>query len=374
MSLLKKALFITNNTISASDGVSKKILSQCSAIEGHFYSVDFVCSDENGLCWRGANERANVKLPKFKKYFLFYEAKKLISFYAKQYDVVYVRNPHGGFYSVFLCFLLKNFKNNNTKVYLEIPTYPYDKEIRGFKGHLSNFVYKLSKFFFLKYIDSIVYMGEPVEQIWGKPCIRVANGVACSDININPNIEDIKLLSSIEFIAVARLENWHGYDRFIYGLFNYYNDNQPKKKVILHIVGDNEPCLSQLKNLANKLGVANKVIFHGALSGVNLDRVFSRCQIAIDALGRHRTGNNFNSSLKSKEYTARGIHFIKSHIDDSFDKCLFVYNCPADDTAIDVNEIISWFERNYQKPQIIREYAEKELSWTSQFNFLKNNE
>ncbi|WP_310516296.1 hypothetical protein, partial [Klebsiella pneumoniae] len=80
--------------------------------------------------------------------------------------------------------------------------------------------------------------------------------------------------------------------------------------VVFKIIGDTEPELSRLKKTVFTLGIEQKVQFCGRRSGDDLESEFYQAHLCIDALGRHRSGNDYNSSIKSKEYTARGLPFI----------------------------------------------------------------
>jgi len=371
--IMKKMIFVTINKMHEHDGVSKKILSQISALSGMGFTIDFVSTLDAAINIENCTENRSEKIytSRFMKYFLYLFLVFFLLGKRRRYNVAYIRNPHGGFFSIFLpIFLFYLNKTGCKKIYLEIPTFPYENEITDWKGRLSYSAYKLSRFFFLKYVDEIVYMGDPVDNIWGKNCIRIANGVDVSSLPVQPVKPSMATEDEINFIAVARLESWHGYDRFIKGLASYYKSDCASVSINLHVVGDNQPCLSQLKSLTVELGLEKKVFFHGALSGKPLDHVFSKCHVAIDALGRHRTGNNFNSSIKSKEYTARGIPFIKSHVDDSFESCRFVFECPPDDSDVDISKVLVWFKEETLSPSDIRGYAVENLTWEQQFKFM----
>ena len=66
------------------------------------------------------------------------------------------------------------------------------------------------------------------------------------------------------------------------------------------------------QTLIDRYDLKDKVIFHGALFGAELDDVFNQCQFAIGSLGRHRSGITRIKTLKNREYATRGIPFIYS--------------------------------------------------------------
>ena len=94
---------------------------------------------------------------------------------------------------------------------------------------------------------------------------------------------------------------------------------------------------------------SNRIIFHGPKSGRELDQIFDETDIAVDALGRHRSGVYYNSSLKGKEYVARGIPVIsavKTEL-DYMPEFKYYLTLPADDTDISMDDIIAFYEKIY---------------------------
>ena len=167
---------------------------------------------------------------------------------------------------------------------------------------------------------------------------------------------------------------WHGVDRFIRGLHEYNAHYANSTKIVLHIVGDG-PELPHLKELTAELNQQDNVIFHGFKSGKELDEMFDMCHIALDALAGFRKGLTETSSLKSREYCARGIPFIASSKDADFpDGWEYVQKIPDDESPVDMNTVISFANRvvtNPNHPQKMREYAEEHLDWNAKMKLLK---
>ena len=167
---------------------------------------------------------------------------------------------------------------------------------------------------------------------------------------------------------------WHGIDRFIRGLHEHNAHYANSTKIVLHIVGDG-PGLPHLKDLTNNLGLNENVIFHGFKSGKELDEMFDMCHIALDALAGFRKGLTEISSLKSREYCARGIPFIASSRDADFpDGWEYVQKIPDDESSIDMNLVIDFANRvmaDPEHPQKMRKYAEEHLDWMAKMKILK---
>jgi len=176
--------------------------------------------------------------------------------------------------------------------------------------------------------------------------------------------------TSLNILCVAQVAYWHGIDRFIRGMHDYSGDNT----IILHIVGDGAE-LPNLKSLASELHLESQVIFHGFKSGADLDAMFDLCHIALGSLAGFRIGLNEFSSLKTKEYCARGIPFLMASKDvDISEEWEFTRMVPYDESPIDMNTVINFAEKvmaDPNHPQKMRAFAEENLDWHAKMKTLK---
>lgn len=62
-------------------------------------------------------------------------------------------------------------------------------------------------------------------------------------------------------IAVAGLAKWHGYDRILRGMGEYYKEGE-KREVQFHIVGEGSP-IEEYKRIVEKYEIAEHVTFNG---------------------------------------------------------------------------------------------------------------
>ena len=143
------------------------------------------------------------------------------------------------------------------------------------------------------------------EKIWGIPVIKLENGIDLEQIEFTGYN---KSKESITLIGVANISKWHGYERIIKGMYDYYN-SMPTKNVILNLIGNGQE-LENLKILVNKYNLKEKVIFQGVKSGKELSYLFKSAHVAVGSLGMYRIGINNGSTLKAKEYAARGIPYL----------------------------------------------------------------
>lgn len=265
---------------------------------------------------------------------------------------------------------LRRLKKKNPKciVIMEIPTYPYDNENYTF----SSIPLVLKDKFWRKrlhnYVDRIVTYSND-NSIFGIQTIRISNA-----INVNNDYSYIKKSFNpleIHVMMCATLCYWHGYDRAIEGLYNYYQ-NGGETNYILHIVGygDEYP---KYKELIEKYNLQKHIIMHGKLYGSELDKVYSLCDIGFDSMGRHRSGVVYNSSLKGKEYASKGLPIV-SGVCTEFDYITnykYYYRVPADDSPIDFTKITSFCSLVFSGADVpsthkaISEYANLHFSYES---------
>lgn len=230
------------------------------------------------------------------------------------------------------------------RIIVEIPTYPYMKE------HLASIVNWLllpAELFnrrrLKKYVDRFfVYCQE--KDIFGVRTIRSMNGI---DVDSIQPIES-ELSDTINLIAVAHMQHYHGYERIIKGIAEYYRFNVDRK-VELFLVGDGSE-LEKYRRLVDKEGIGAHVHFCGKLIGNDLKNAFQNAALAIEALGYYKIGLHVSTTLKVREYLAYGLPVISGNQVDVFNRYPFPYHLefPNDDSSINVKDIIAFFDRIYQ--------------------------
>lgn len=272
-----------------------------------------------------------------------------------------------------ICFF-KKLKQAGIHAVTEIPTYPYDAEFVGFSC-ITRLNLKVDQSFRRRLYsqqDAVVTFSD-AEEIFGQRTIRISNGV---DFDSIPLHEPLTMNHELHLIGVAEVHYWHGFDRLIAGLGEYYKDVRSKKEegreVFFHIVGGVGPSemydsmhAPGFYELIEKYQIRDKVIFHGQLFGQALDDVFNQCQFAVGSLARHRSGITNIKTLKNREYATRGIPFIYSEQDTDFDNHPYVLKALTDDSPISIQKIIDFMEHFTMSPQDIRRTV-KHLTWKIQ--------
>ena len=364
----KTIVFLIFQEIHPDEGISKKILAQKKGFEEQGYEclLGRIVATEDGsanyfIGDKQVQSYGKGLLKKIKIVYKFSGITKYLTSIAEQVSFVYIRyNQFANFSSKKLFWRLYR---SGIKTVVEIPTFPYDGEfhftsIKSYRIIEERLTRKLN----FAHIDYIATFSNN-EEIFGVPTIRIDNSIDSSTIAVktpknNPN--------EFNIIGVAGLSFWHGYDRVILGLKNYFQNN-PLKSIKFHIVGGYPGAkeYERLKKIVKSNSLEGKVIFYGTMSGQSLDDLFDYADVAIGCLGCHRKGIVEVQSLKNVEYAARGIPFVYSEINKKFDRQNYVLKVSPDETPINIDELISFVSSVKSTPEEIRSTITK-YSWTSQ--------
>ena len=276
-------------------------------------------------------------------------------------EFVYIRSNHNA--NPFTIMMVKQMKKAGMKVVMEIPTYPYDSEYEAQGISRQIFQDKIFRNQLAKHLDAIVTFSD-YQQIFGQRTIRISNGIDFNSVKVKTTINDTS--KELNMIGVAEIHGWHGFDRMVKGLALYYS--QPQDYIVrFHVVGyfySSEGETAFMKIISDH-HMNEYVILYGKKHGEELDKIFDRCDFGVGSLGRHRVGIDKIKTLKNREYAARGIPFVYSETDSDFDDRSYVLKVPADESAVDIHQIIDFYRQQTLSPEQIRNSI-KELSWENQ--------
>mgnify|MGYP000914137832 FL=1 len=291
---------------------------------------------------------------------------------AQDIQLVYARSFMNA--NPWLIRLFLRLRRAGIRAVTEIPTYPYDGEFVGFPllARLGLYTDKMFRRRLSAQMDAMVTFSD-ANEIFGQRTINISNGV---DMDSIPLHRPTPTPGEIHILGVAEVHYWHGFDRMIAGLGEYYNKVERPREIFFHIVGG--VAQSEMHDSVHAPGFAelieryclgDRVIFHGQLHGDALDAVFDRCSFAVGSLGRHRSGITDIKTLKNREYATRGLPFIYSERDCDFDDKPYVMKAPADESPIDVKTILDFIDSHTFTPQEIRDTVGS-MSWKNQMKIV----
>ena len=373
-------LFLIYHGFSEVSGISKKIRYQINGLQRLGHQV-FVCTyaiREDGHRVRFIDDQplqdfGNGRFAAMKKRCCYGAVVKFAI--DNQIDFVYARSFHNA--NPFTIKMFKAFKRTGIKSVIEIPTYPYDQEYNdaGRMGKLELAIDKLFRKQLAKQTDAIVTFTQEKE-IFGQCTIKISNGIELEAIPLRREKQKAEN-EKLNFIGVAEVHYWHGFDRFIAGIGEYYK-NSGTRDMTFHIVGgvadgdmkgtDNPIAFAKI---IEKYGIEDKIVFHGAMFGEELDELFANAHFAVASLGRHRSGITYIKTLKNREYAARGLGFIYSEIDGDFEEKPYILKAPADESPINIGQVVDFVDRLTMTPADIRKSIH-DLTWEKQMEKVVN--
>lgn len=291
---------------------------------------------------------------------------------AQDIQLVYARSFMNA--NPWLIRLFSRLRRAGIRAVTEIPTYPYDGEFVGFPllARLGLYTDKMFRRRLSAQMDAMVTFSD-ANEIFGQRTINISNGV---DMDSIPLHRPTPTPGEIHILGVAEVHYWHGFDRMIAGLGEYYNKVERPREIFFHIVGGvaqsemhDSVHAPGFAELIERYGLGDRVIFHGQLHGDALDAVFDRCSFAVGSLGRHRSGITDIKTLKNREYATRGLPFIYSERDSDFDDKPYVMKAPADESPIDVRAVLDFIDNHTFTPQEIRDTVGS-MSWKNQMKIV----
>lgn len=217
-----KALFLIFHGFDEANGISKKIRYQVKALKDCGLDVRtcyYEVSSDGNRRWMADNEIltdfGSGISAKIRKRFDF----SFIANYVSQEKIalVYIRSFHNA--NPFTIHMVKQLKHAGAKVVMEIPTYPYDQEYVTRFMKLELGVDRCFRHSLVKKMDGVITFSD-AREIFGKQTIRISNGIDFDAVPVKQHINDTS--SELHLIGVAEVHYWHGFDRIISGLAEYY--------------------------------------------------------------------------------------------------------------------------------------------------------
>lgn len=298
------------------------------------------------------------------------------------YDAYYIRflGPD----KKFIEFLKKlRMQNKNAKILLEFPDIDY---IMRFQGKIKNIHLILKDINFTKnvsrYVDRVILMS-PEKEYKGIKAIFMMNGIDTTAIK--KRTYEKSLIKKYVLASVSSFQEVHGIDYVIRSLKEYINNGGDK--LCLKLVGGG-PLLEQYKKLIQDIELENYVEILGPLYGDDLAEFYNKIHCGIEFMAPERRSFTYSSSLKSREYFAKGLPFITAARIDVLENnpCKYVLQLEKkENNLFDLNEVELFLEKIYNNTETkinemteeIRKFSEENLDVTktikSVIAYLKSN-
>lgn len=335
-------LYICNIEKKIGSGIFKKIIEQSKSFSKDNL-VHLVYKHGNDIFVdifkQGQNVSSNSKLNGFSN------LKSIHSFAEKyiqniQFDMIYFRNQ---FITLPFFKILNYAKKTNIKIVMEIPTYPYLREQLSVRRQIYKktafFIFDTISFKILSYFSDTIAVIRCNSKIkLSKKMIEIYNGFSTFDYKVRKKQNNYKKI--INILGVGWIHDYHGFDRIIRGINNYYKSSYKDFDVYFHIVGNGNE-VNKLLKMTETLNLENNVKFHGVLSSDQLNELYDSIDVSVGTLKLYKRYADIETSLKAVESIMHNIPFITSGKTPQFEESNnMIITVDNDDTAIDIECIV----------------------------------
>ena len=366
-----KILYITTVDCSQDSGVRKKIFGQANAMKRADIDIKIASPRESRISITDGGKVIDLES---------YSSNGPLRYFnmsSKLYSCAYKYIEENNFDGVFIRYsisdwsflkMLRKLKILGLKIFIEIPSYPYDLEYANKQWYkkIGLYIDMVFRKQLYKYVDTIFTPSPEQKEIFGIDTVYFENGVDLASV---PKRKYLGLRKdTLRFIGVANINAWHGYDRVIRGIAKYYKEGG-EIDVIFNVVGEGVE-LPNLKQITKDSKIEDKIIFHGKKYGKELDEIYDNSDIAVSSIGFFRLNSMKRTSLKTREACLKAIPFISVKGDPIFDKDFrYQFLVEDRDIPIDIESIYNWFKELRADLYMteMRKFAEKHLGWDTTF-------
>lgn len=277
-----------------------------------------------------------------------------------EFDVVYCRYDQMYDGNSLVSFLAETKRRGATNV-VELPTYPYEKEISSEVLLNTDLQHRKQLAPHIDFYASTCSYHE----IDGVDVFNFHNKIDDGDIGHDFSGYQFDE-QQVNLIGLANISFWHGYDRLIQSMFDY-RQKFGQLPFVFHIVGDgNEK--QNLINLVTRLDLSDKVLFHGFKRGSELKNLLLTMDAGVDCLGLFRKAMSESSSLKARKYLAMGLPYITASKDVEANASEAAFIVKNTDEPIDLKAFLNFLKNTALSSKTkdnFSIYARDRLTWRS---------
>lgn len=294
-----------------------------------------------------------------------------------EFDVVYMRLDRVSSDVVEIC---KTARANGAKqIVIEFPNYPYLMDyihsvdsVQPFSRRVSARAKvlataaadRLAAPRLKGLVDAVALIGNPADSYFGIKAINISNGIDVDAMQQVPPKQDPE---EIVLVGVAGTLWWQAYDRVLEGMHTYQEKHPQGPRIRFIMVGGDAKEMPDFLAQVHRLGLGGDVECPGFKTGAELDAIYARADLGVSKLGCYRRGLNACSSLKAREYCAKGLPFIYT-CEDSIENenVNFALRIPNDPSPVDMEAVVRFVQECRSNGGLAgaeREFARKHYDW-----------
>lgn len=349
-----KSLFVTNLELKPNEGIYKKICAEAAAIGKAVGNCTLVMKKSTGSVMVNTenNTAENSSLDVFAAVCKFLDEHNI--------NVLYIRLMVP---NMKLIRMMKKARGKGTKVYYEIPTYPYyaeqfrasRKKYRAIAKIMIDAAFSPSIY---RNCDHIVVIRSNSKLRLKPKMIEMDNGVRTDDIKAKSY--DKGGDGVFRMVTVGTLFPYHGYDRILKGM-KMRNEQVGNVPVEFHVIGASQT-IDELHQQADALDL-KRVFFHGVKTTAELNDMYESFDVGLGCLALHRRNADIDTTLKVVEYYCRGVPVVTSGKSPYKDEEMTIV-VPDGEGPIDISDIYKkWKKIPTDKLNGLSENAKGQFSW-----------
>lgn len=349
--------------ISMNDGISKKILAQASALSVNNGECTLLCiSDDDHFQMVRYTKGSFVKIYKKEKLNIDYHSLKRVDPFIesckremkKNNQPLYIRHMIPS--KRFLRFLSEQAVS---KIFYEIPTYPYFYEQYSVSNNKVKTLLRIAyECLYWPFIYSKIY------KLIVIPCRSnvkkfkkmefITNGYTQEEFS---EYNEKKDNANLVMVGVGTIQRYHGYDKIIDQISKY----EEKNKLRFYIVGGGE--VEYLKKLVKEKELEDVVVFTGPKRGEELKSIYRIAHIGIGTLALEFRKADIDTGIKILDYYTHGLPVLSSG-DCPLIKGYELVPYYKYKEEFDFSSLIEWLTKFTDKNrQEMIEKAKKNFSW-----------
>jgi|GEM_PF-1907858 len=370
-------LMIAAINIQSYDGISKKIISQASAL-----AIDNKCcylgcfiddiptiigvSQNKKYSVIESNNNFNDNSTGSLKYIR--QCQELPRFIKKS-DLI---NQCQGFYvrhmlpNKQLIKLLSWLNIHNKKIVYEIPTYPYyyeqmseahSKIKTGARLVIESLYWPL----IYNKVNRLTVIRCRTKSLHLKKMFDIKNGVAC-DLT-STNLKHSFSETYFNIIGIGTIYKYHGYDKMIEAIINARGIVRGKK-IRFYIVGESDEISNLRKDVANCV-YRECFIFCGKKLGEELEKLYSIADLAVGTLALNLRNADIDTAIKNIEYLSRKIPIVTSGKIFDINENSELYKIIEQKNPINISDLLDFSVEYYKIDRTIQiNKILKRFSWS----------
>ena len=213
-------------------------------------------------------------------------------------------------------------------------------------------------------VDAVALIGNPADSYFGIRAVNISNGI---DVDAMSQVPPKQNPDEIVLVGVAGTLWWQAYDRVLEGMHAYRQAHPEGPRVRFILVGGDAKEMPDFLALVHKLELDDDVECPGFKTGEELAAIYARADLGVSKLGCYRRGLTSCSSLKAREYCAKGLPFLYTCEDSIENENVdFALRLPNDPSPVDMEAVVR-FVRDCRKNGGLareeREFARKHYDW-----------